>query len=70
MDAQMPILNGIDATRIIRQNPKYKDIYIIGISAFCYDNNKSEFINSGMNEYMHKPINIQHLKNIIEKIKI
>ena len=70
MDAQMPILNGIDATRIIRQNPKYKDIYIIGISAFCDDNNKSEFINSGMNEYMHKPINIQHLKNIIEKIKI
>lgn len=56
MDIQMPILNGIDATKIIRDQKSNNSIPIIGLSAFSFKENIEEAIDAGMNDYVTKPI--------------
>ncbi|BDU51577.1 response regulator [Haliovirga abyssi] len=55
MDIQMPVLNGIEATKIIRENKKYNKIIIIGVSAFALEKEINEAIQFGMDDYIVKP---------------
>ncbi|WP_148096735.1 response regulator, partial [Aphanothece sacrum] len=54
MDAQMPVMSGIDATRLIRKRIS-NNIPIIGLSASALANEVNECLNAGMNEYIIKP---------------
>lgn len=56
MDIQMPKLDGYQTTRCIRQNPKYKDLPIIAMTAFAMSGDKEKCIQIGMNDYVSKPI--------------
>jgi len=51
MDVQMPIMNGLDATRYIRKNIS-KDLPIIALTAFALKGDKERFIDAGMNDYL------------------
>jgi CheY-like chemotaxis protein len=65
MDIQMPLMDGVEATKIIREKIN-KDIPIIAITAMTdFDHNKS--IASGMNGYLNKPITLEQLKEVIAK---
>ena len=64
MDINMPIMNGIDATKEIR---KFSNIPIIALTASALDGDKEKFLEVGMNDYLSKPLDIQKLKKIIEK---
>lgn len=57
MDIQMPILDGIKATRIIRgmNNGEFKDLPIIALTATVANQQIEEIIDSGMNDYISKP---------------
>ncbi len=60
MDIQMPVMNGLDATRIIRNmNP---DIPILALTAFAFDSDREEFMNSGGTDYIVKPLDPPQLK--------
>lgn len=63
MDIQMPIMDGIEATRKIRGFDK--DVNIIGLSANAFLEDKQNAISAGMNDYIEKPI---HLGTLLEKI--
>ncbi len=65
MDIQMPIMDGYTATQKIRQNPKYQDILIIGLTAYAMDGDATIAIKKGMNDYITKPINREDLLNTI-----
>ncbi len=67
MDVQMPILNGLEASRIIRTMPEGKNIFIIGLSANVFDEDRKKAIESGMNDYLTKPI---RLYSLAQKLKI
>lgn len=67
MDIQMPELNGIDATKQIRNNSKLKSIVIIGVSAFALNGDSKKAIDAGMDDYLSKPYNRNDLINIINK---
>jgi CheY-like chemotaxis protein/anti-sigma regulatory factor (Ser/Thr protein kinase) len=69
MDVQMPVLNGINATKIIRQNLKYRDIPIIAVTAFAFEEEKEELFKVGMDEILTKPINKKRLIEMVEKYK-
>ncbi len=56
MDIQMPILDGLSATRIIRQNNKFAHLPIIAMSAHAMAGDKEKSIESGMNDHITKPI--------------
>ena len=65
MDIQLPILNGYDATKLIRSfNP---NIPIIAQTANALSNDKYKCIDAGCNDYMSKPISIKTLLNTIDK---
>jgi PAS domain S-box-containing protein len=66
MDIQMPILNGLDATKIIRDLPNGKQAFIIGLSANAFQEDKDEAISSGMNDYLTKPVKIMEIAKLIK----
>ncbi len=65
MDIQMPIMDGYEATKIIRQ--KDKNIPIIAITANAMKDDIAKSLNSGMNSHINKPINVEELYETILK---
>ena len=65
MDIQMPVMDGIEATKIIREKIT-KDMPIIAVTAldnFNYDRS----IETGMNDCLKKPVSLEQLKEVIAK---
>lgn len=67
MDIQMPGLNGIEATKKIRSLQRYKNIPIIAVSAYAFEENIDEMIKSGIDDYISKPINKEELISKVNK---
>jgi len=65
MDIQMPVMNGYEATRQIRQFNK--DIVIIAQTAFGLSYDREKAIEAGCNDYIAKPINKDELLALIQK---
>ena len=56
MDMQMPNLNGIDATRAIRQLPAYAATPILAMTANAFDEDRQTCLAAGMNDHIGKPV--------------
>ena len=71
MDIQMPVMNGLDATRAIRKlNSEYaKRVPIIAMTADAFSENVAECMNAGMNGHIAKPIDLKLVLSEIRKIK-
>ena len=67
MDVMMPVLNGYDATRLIRQSghPEAMTIPIIAMTANAFVRDVQDALDAGMNAHMAKPINLEMLKNTL-----
>ncbi|MFA6940795.1 MAG: response regulator [Clostridiaceae bacterium] len=70
MDIQMPIINGIEATEIIRKKEKEsgRHIPIVALTAYALKEDRDKFLSIGMDDYLSKPIIITDLYNCIEKL--
>ena len=55
MDMRMPNVNGLDATRQIRQLREYKHVPIIAMTANVFDEDKAQCIAAGMDDFLTKP---------------
>jgi CheY-like chemotaxis protein len=62
----MPVLDGLDAARLIRENSLNKDTFIVALSGFAYQENVDAIQKAGMNLHVAKPINLNKLKDIIK----
>ena len=71
MDIQMPVMNGLDATREIRklENPQGAEIPIIAMTADAFSENVTECMEAGMNGHIAKPIDIKQVIKELQKIK-
>lgn len=67
MDVQMPVMNGIEATQNIRRLPGYGNIPIIGVTAGNVLGEKEKCMESGMNDFIPKPIRQADLLEILKK---
>jgi signal transduction histidine kinase/CheY-like chemotaxis protein len=61
MDLQMPIMDGFEATKIIREQAKYKDLAIIAMTANAMAGDRERVIDAGMNDHIAKPINVNDM---------
>jgi len=65
MDIQMPVMDGIEATRIIKEEIN-RDIPIIAVTALD-DFNYDKSIKEGLDDYLGKPVSLDQLKEVITK---
>ena len=65
MDIKMPNINGLDATKAIREMSA--DVPVIAVSAYAYEKDKIAAIESGCNEFLTKPVSADLLKMTINK---
>ena len=61
MDIVMPEMDGLEATRRLRQLPAFKDVPIIAISASVSASEASKCLAAGMNAFLPKPIDVDKL---------
>lgn len=69
MDIQMPKMDGVETTKIIRGTPEYSavaDIPIIAITAYAMDGDRDKFLSAGMSDYISKPADLDELRLILE----
>jgi len=71
MDIQMPEMDGIEATELIRKKEKEENAKmtpIIALTAYAMKGDKERFLKAGMNSYISKPIKQNELLETIEKL--
>ncbi|OWS71898.1 hypothetical protein CBI30_05460 [Polynucleobacter aenigmaticus] len=61
MDVQMPQMGGLEATAQIRTKPEYQSLPIVGLSAGVTQEERNACLQSGMNDFLPKPVNPQDL---------
>jgi len=69
MDIQMPVMDGLEATAIIREIEKgtHKHIPIIGITAYAVKADKEKCLSAGMDDYLAKPFIKEEFYNMLDK---
>ncbi|EPR44515.1 multi-sensor hybrid histidine kinase [Desulfovibrio sp. X2] len=71
MDIQMPVMDGLEATRRIRggaQGGLRPDIPIVAVTAYTMPSDREAFLQVGMNGFLAKPVEPQDLADVIERI--
>lgn len=67
MDCQMPIMDGYEATKLIRQSSSYPDVPILALSANAMESDRKLSLESGMNDHVSKPIDVRVLFETMAK---
>ena len=65
MDMQMPVMDGVAATRIIRSDPRYQDLPIIAMTANALASDRELCLSVGMNDHIAKPIDPHQLFGVL-----
>ncbi|MEF3697297.1 cache domain-containing protein [Desulfolutivibrio sp.] len=70
MDVQMPVMDGIEATRRIRDGQAGRDkagVPIIALTAYAMSGDREKFLGAGMDDYLAKPVAMQELRAALER---
>ena len=72
MDVNMPVMNGKDAARLIRQSghEHIKNIPIYAMTADAFSEDIQECIDAGMNGHIAKPIEMKKVLDVLRKVKV
>jgi two-component system cell cycle response regulator DivK len=68
MDISLPKMDGLEATALIRQNPKTKSIPILAATARALPGDREKCIQSGCNDYIAKPFTHRELGAALKKL--
>ena len=66
MDVQMPVMDGLEATRRIRADAELKHIPIIALTGLAMDGDEARCLAAGANSYLIKPVGLKEMLGVIE----
>ena len=69
MDVQMPEMDGLEATQLIRKTCEIQPI-IVAMTANAMAEDKEECLKAGMNDYLSKPIQLEGLTEMLRSISL
>ena len=67
MDIQLPGMDGLEATQILKEDILTKDIPVVALTAHAMKGDEEKAINAGCNGYITKPIDTRELPNLVRK---
>lgn len=67
MDMSLPVMDGYEATKIIKANPALADIIVIGLSAHAMSGDKQKALDAGCDNYLTKPLNDDLMFDMLEE---
>lgn len=67
MDMEMPVMDGITATRAIRAENRYDDLPIVAMTANSSTEDRDRCLEAGMNSFVAKPIEINRLIEVMNE---
>ena len=65
MDMQMPVVDGLEATRELRRMPSYATLPIVAMTANAFEGDRADCFAAGMNQFVSKPVNPEALFDLI-----
>ncbi len=68
LDIQLPEMDGMEACRILREDPKLTYTPIIALTAFAMQGDKERILANGFDEYMAKPFNYREFLKLVERL--
>ncbi|MBU3965856.1 MAG: response regulator [Euryarchaeota archaeon] len=69
MDIALPGIDGVEATRIIKSMPGYKNVPFVALTAFAMAGDKERLLNEGFTDYISKPLDIQDFIKKMDKYR-
>lgn len=67
MDCNMPVMDGYEATRLIRQNSDWRDLPIIALTANAMPEERERCKTAGMSDYLAKPFHREELSSLLDQ---
>jgi PAS domain S-box-containing protein len=65
MDCQMPVMDGYEATRRIRSQPRFEKLPVIAMTANAMSGDREKVLAVGMNDHITKPLDVQHMFDVL-----
>jgi CheY-like chemotaxis protein len=66
MDLQMPQMDGLQATRALREQPGHRATPVVGLTASAMLSERDDCLAAGMNDVLTKPYEPRHLVEVVE----
>lgn len=68
MDMQMPIMNGFECIKMLRENEKTAEIKIVAVTSFAMEEEKASILATGIEAFVSKPIDTREFPKIVERL--
>ena len=67
MDIQMPVMDGYEATREIRKDPRFKSLPIIAMTANAMASDYEQAMAAGMDDHISKPLELDQMFKVLRR---
>ena len=67
MDIQMPVMDGLEATRKLKELPETRSIPVVALTSWAMKGDEKTILEAGCDDYMTKPINTRHFIELVDQ---
>jgi CheY-like chemotaxis protein len=67
MDVQMPVMDGLTATREIRRDPALRTVPVIALTAGVLPEERQATVDAGANDFLAKPLDLRDMRTVLSR---